>query len=143
MGLKNRTSDWEIKENLESLCLHLLSSYLLHLSLLVSQSTWLLPDLTRLHSIVQKPREKEPDFLSQPPLFSLVLFPSPTPPVSKCPGREMVLLGSGTYTRTNQLWRESNVTRQKNGSTLQSNRMGERDIPKEWVLANNPRESTI
>lgn len=66
MGLKDTTSDWDTKENLVRVCLHLLSVYLLHLS-----SFFLFPSLYGYfpapHKITQHcaiaQREKETDFL--------------------------------------------------------------------------------
>lgn len=87
MSHKNTPSNWDTEENLESLCHQLLSVYLLHLSFF-SGFPVRVPtsqDLTRLHSVVQQPREKETDFLFPFSLLSLTLFPCPPAASSKIP----------------------------------------------------------
>ena len=137
MGLKNRISDWEIRKNLESLWLHLLSRYLLHLFLSVFLPTRLLPDSTRLHSMCRSPERREclTSFLTLLcSLFSLCFSPT----VSFKMPRKRTGLAWITYTRINELWRESNVQGRKT-AVLWSPTAGGRGIPKEWALTSNPR----
>lgn len=78
MGLKDTTSDWVNKENLESLCLHLLSVHLLRLSFSVSQSSWLLPstlqDYIQHCAIAQREKDTDLLFLTSPDVSYSLYF---------------------------------------------------------------------
>lgn len=105
MGLKDTTSDWDNKENLKSLCLHLLSVYLLHLPFSVSQSAWLLPSTLQdyIQHCATAQREKETDFLFLiSPDVSYSLYFSLTS-LFQNSQVTTVLFVSGTYTSTKQL----------------------------------------
>lgn len=80
MSHKNTTSNWDTKENSESLCLHLLSVYLLHLSFFFCFPVCVPTSqhLTRLHSTVQQPKERDWFSLSIFPAVSYSLSLSPT-----------------------------------------------------------------